>query len=306
MKITDLNGNTLINNDTPIIIINKKNFTNYLTKLAHGVWKYNLDKFAALLKENNLNPKNFLPVGHLKTNNISKALMVNKKIAEVPDDYNFVRNYGQSGTLWVPRSDSGIKPLIYSPSKDKPNDMIGFINHRLIQNSIFGLLTDLNNFQSYTVQGELKTTITDDEGELKQEFHAFDGNFVSNEFFGSGDTDVKYKGKHVVLVESDDPWYLNKKITTPAKYIPVEQDILPAQPDETAAKFTSPIQPDLSKENLGAGYSFADHYKQLCNFTDCSLDDHKEMFNPPQSILKSPLAWLIILLIILIIIKISK
>ncbi|AYV81211.1 MAG: hypothetical protein Harvfovirus21_8 [Harvfovirus sp.] len=337
VKITDINGNSLVTNDTPFILINKKNLYKYLIKVSDDIWKYDMNKLVDLFSAYNLNSNNFSPVGYLKNSRVGWALFVNKNVSEVASDYNYVGPWGKRGSLWAPisKGKSGLS-LIYSSTKDKPRGSdIRLFNHRIMPSSFLsqkerlGLLTadrrpdpeGDNDFQSYTVQGELKSLCNNSEEctvlECSDEFHPFDGTFaadyegyqnVGNNANTNTNTQIKFRGKHVVLVESDDPFYLNRSNSTPAKYIPTTTSVTGSNDPSMLgpAKFTSPVILDLNKENLGSGYSFADHYKQLCDFTNCSMDNHDELFNnqtQPNPLWKNPICWIILLILILILLN---
>ena len=66
----------------------------------------------------------------------------------------------------------------------------------------------------------------------------------------------KFKGKNVVLVESDNPWYLNKENSHELKYQPhviINDDYV--YRDNSDVKFKSIL--DSTKPDLGKGYSYA-------------------------------------------------
>lgn len=72
-----------------------------------------------------------------------------------------------------------------------------------------------------------------------------------------------YFGKTVVLVEADDPWYLNKDTTIPMNYVDkhdFQQDL--KYREHADYKPTRVIDPN--SPNLGYGYSYADRAGQPC------------------------------------------
>lgn len=72
-----------------------------------------------------------------------------------------------------------------------------------------------------------------------------------------------YFGKTVVLVEADDPWYLNKDVTIPMNYVQqhdLQQDLQYRQ----HADYKSGRIIDTNAPDLGFGYSYADRAGQPC------------------------------------------
>lgn len=72
-----------------------------------------------------------------------------------------------------------------------------------------------------------------------------------------------YFGKTVVLVEADDPWYLNKDVTIPMNYWEqrdVQQDLV----YRPTADYKSDHIIDPNAKELGFGYSYADRAGQPC------------------------------------------
>lgn len=72
-----------------------------------------------------------------------------------------------------------------------------------------------------------------------------------------------YFGKTVVLVEADDPWYLNKDVTIPMNYWEqrdFQQDLSYRQ----NADYKSGRVVDPNAKDLGFGYSYADRAGQPC------------------------------------------
>jgi hypothetical protein len=98
-----------------------------------------------------------------------------------------------------------------------------------------------------------------------------------------------YFGKTVVLVESDDPWYLNKDTTIPMEYL--KQQNLQEMYYRTNADYKPGRVLDENSPDLGFGYSYMDRAGQPCQKI--------EGFNEGQS--DSPNVLMILLCIILLI-----
>jgi hypothetical protein len=73
----------------------------------------------------------------------------------------------------------------------------------------------------------------------------------------------KYKGKNVVLVASDNPWYINKDDTYPVKYSDPESIRDDAKYRDNA-DFRSSIVVDPTRPNMGLGYSFLERANNGC------------------------------------------
>lgn len=74
---------------------------------------------------------------------------------------------------------------------------------------------------------------------------------------------TNYFGKTVVLVESDDPWYLNKDTTIPMQYLK-DQTLFDEASYRHNADFKSSKVLDLTLPDVGMGYSYSDRQGQPC------------------------------------------
>lgn len=73
----------------------------------------------------------------------------------------------------------------------------------------------------------------------------------------------KYKGKTVVLVEADNPWYVNKDTTTIMKSVPQKYNVGELQ-YRNNADFKSNFVYDPNSHSLGMGHSYRDHLGEPC------------------------------------------
>jgi hypothetical protein len=80
-------------------------------------------------------------------------------------------------------------------------------------------------------------------------------------------SEVIAKGKRVVLVDSENPWFVNKENTEIVKYIK-PNDFIPAvnKPNFTFSPYKSSMKYDFSKRDLGLGYSYKQRYQALEHF----------------------------------------
>jgi len=67
-----------------------------------------------------------------------------------------------------------------------------------------------------------------------------------------------YKGKRLVLVESDNPWYVNKENAIELKYINNQNYFGIRQNYPVGTAFKSNTVYNTTSPNLGYGYSYAD------------------------------------------------
>lgn len=105
--VSDLFGYN-INNDTPFIIINSQETYKLLKKIAKSnntsIWEYNKPQIDEILKLRNVNPSNFVPLGHVlyKENKMPTMLILaNISIAKQPTKFVQVGPYG-NGKIYKP------------------------------------------------------------------------------------------------------------------------------------------------------------------------------------------------------------
>lgn len=82
----------------------------------------------------------------------------------------------------------------------------------------------------------------------------------------------KYRGKTVVLVASDNPWYINKDTTYPVKYSNPE-NIRDDIKYRENADFKSTMVLDPTKPDLGLGHSFLERANNGCNIEGFSEEN---------------------------------
>lgn len=321
IKITDIFGNKLDNklNRYPFIVlttINDKSITELrlLNKVADNIWKYDMRNICKILSNHKIDAKQFNPAGYIYINNnnnnsIKSLLLINKNISRQPYDFLFVGNY-KHGSLWKPLgyppvNNNKILSLVYSPNKKKPIDYnialingdflvkcnnnfneFNLLNSNIISNkqkvytinrNLFTQVYEAFNFKPiqnnkykdyqkiYTVQGEFQDDKDDDQMLWDIDLDTIIGckeDLPNN---------IKYKGENVILVQSDNPWYLDCVEDT--------------EPEISNIKI---INQENSSSNI-------EHYKTNNN------DMNESVYEP--SLIKNPLCWLIILILILIIIR---
>jgi hypothetical protein len=124
------------------------------------------------------------------------------------------------------------------------------------------------------------------------------------------DTDTDYswnynlssdqKGRSVVLVKSDNPWYINKDITE-IKKVEQKDSLNDGLVYRTHADVLPEFQLDLEKPDLGYGHSYASRQGKVCSnsIEHFTVSDYSTYF-------ENPLLWLAILFILILVIKLRK
>jgi hypothetical protein len=74
-----------------------------------------------------------------------------------------------------------------------------------------------------------------------------------------------FKGKNVILVNTDDPWYINKEFTIPQKYIDNNLSSLDNNLEYDYGDFNSYFNINNKRADLGYGYSYASRLGEKCN-----------------------------------------
>ena len=119
----------------------------------------------------------------------------------------------------------------------------------------------------------------------------------------------KYKGKTVVLVESNDPWYLNKDTTIQTPLVKNNQtQPLNSVPIRTDADYNSCVVLNPDKPNLGLGYDYMSRTKSIkCKNNESKIEGFGKSnacgFGSNFSVNNNIIYVLIILLILLLIYK---
>ena len=86
----------------------------------------------------------------------------------------------------------------------------------------------------------------------KNQTEAFD-----NAHINDGDDWIQYRGKQVVLVAENNPWYINKNTTIPSKYISNDNFLGANLFKNNYASYESKVELDIDSPSLGYGYSYA-------------------------------------------------
>jgi len=248
--ITDLNGNNInSSNDNLFIILHTYNPSYILNKIniaacnrSDSIWQFN-EKLPYVLKRYNLDPNNYSSLGNIWfSKTIPKditLLLVNNKITKRPDNYKKVTKFGD-GFIWKPIAPSGYVSLGLVYSKNKPTELVATVKKEHTIETKHKKVTDLTMNEYHYLGHVSETPVT-----------------IKNK-------KTWPKGKFVVLVEPDEPWYI-KKQKQPGSPILVNHNIMNHNTyvsnnaeykvnDQALYKTNFTI--DNDDPNVGYGYSF--------------------------------------------------
>ena len=291
--VTDINNNKIYNNSSEhFLLLHIKYPSYFLKKLEYSFWELNAKNITHILHKNNIISNKYFALGHLwSLKNSFKTpfiiLLAHESVSKYPVDFVKIRSYG-NGFIWKPYA-PGCKELglLYSSHKpDTQSVRVLLKQYTAIHNTQYNtnnLNTKMNRF-NYLGQTNLhKHTLSRKyiNSLKKSDVESYDTSNSTK----STDSWTFPRGNTVILVEPDEPWYINKKNTSDTShFIPNEKQLL----DNTTipkAKFNTDSDLDYNKPNLGHGYSYKSRNKiQKCKCTNkkqhnSSNKDTIETFN---------------------------
>ena len=295
IKITDIfninitNPKQRFNKEYIIIEINNDYIDDYLTPINqyNGTYIYKLKKDSKISNTFNkigLDINNYIELGHyiIYDNNNIKILLINRKNGYVTNRYNLIDTVGQL-YIWKPVSPNSnfinIGLICTTNPNEVPEDQIGLVptNHvKIFENSFSDLFqNDYNllgsnkdnkkklitynilNQKNLNDNDSLDNNNLDNLDNLDKIEHFTDSTRKTTE--NTVQDWTKYQGKSLVLVEANNPWYINKDTTIPIKYIRNDDYFNKGYrklPND--ASYKSNIVLDEYSPSLGYGYSYAD------------------------------------------------
>jgi len=125
--ITDLFGNSNINDNIVILLLQTSDYRTFLTQIAKtdndSIWCVDQNKYKNFMLERSLEPQKYIPIEHLWfTNDEPKTLdllIISKSILHHPKDYDIAGTYGK-GFVWKPIGKYGYKQIAFYYSENKP------------------------------------------------------------------------------------------------------------------------------------------------------------------------------------------
>jgi hypothetical protein len=147
------------------------------------------------------------------------------------------------------------------------------------------ITTNLLKNKNPNVTNKVEHFINSNENENKKQFDKnqteFDKNQTEfdeafdNAHINDGDDWGQYKGKQVVLVAENNPWYINKNHTIPAKYISNDNFLGANLFKNNYASYESKVELDNESPSLGYGYSYSSRRNvEKFNGTDDEQSDN--------------------------------
>ena len=317
--ITDIYGNSIVsNNNAPFILLHIENPDIILEEIntficdQHGsFWKFISKNISYVLNKFGLNSSKFAPLGHmwfpvkhLRGRVVLLLANMNKSISSYPVDFVKLCQYGK-GYIWKPVPPKGYEGLGYMYSLYKPSTkQMRVISNKYvikqnISNKSFQKNTIMNEYNylgqigypSFTLRKNNtlctkphKLICSQNKSPSKSKYNWDDYDNKSTITEDSADSWVTPKGKFVVLMEPDEPWFIKKKNEekkrTPikmqrrlGKIIGIDTKIKPQQ------KVKSLVSLDETRPDLGYGYS----YKSRLNNIGDNDEVLYENFEGPDS-----------------------
>ncbi len=293
IKITDIfninitNPKKRFNKEYIVIHINSDRIDDYLETINqyNGVYIYRLKKNGKISQNFNkigLDINNYIELGNYiiyDTTNI-KILLINKGLTQLTNRYNLLTTVGQL-YIWKPVSMNNnytnIGLICTDDPHNVPDQFIGLVPRKHIKifdSSYAELFQNDYNLLGSNKDNKKKILTTNILNEYDLDNNSVDSSDTKNipsqkEHFTDNNWHV-FKTNNLVLVEANNPWYVNKENTIPIKYISSDKYFennddkidykhpygFNKPPD--SAQFESHVKLDGSKPNLGLGYSFAE------------------------------------------------
>jgi hypothetical protein len=242
INITDIYGNTNINNNTSFLVIYNFNLKPYLLikdKDINGpnssyIYTLNYKLLNKQFEDKGLNINKFLLVSDIfsyENNIINKILLVNINICTLPLDYISVEFYNK-GTIWEPIGITGYKSLglIYKNGNDKPElneipliptDLLIKLKNgpsmglksstefKILSNNRYGLWMIDKSKISSNKNDYFKLLTFDNKflNKVNDKYRYIKNNKYSNDFVIKNN-----KNKNIIIAHNENPWYLSKNI----------------------------------------------------------------------------------------------
>jgi hypothetical protein len=310
IKITDIfninitNPKKRFNKEYIVIDINSDYIDDYLDPINqyNGVYIYRLKKTGKLAQHFNkigLNINNYIELGNYivyDATNI-KILLINKDTTQLTNRYSLLTTVGQL-YIWKPLSMNGNYTNLGLVCTDDPHEVpdqfIGLVprNHvKIFESSYAELFQNDYNLLGSNKDNKKKlltTNILNEHNNDDNSVDSVDSTDTKNipeqiEHFTDNNWEV-FKTNNLVLVEANNPWYVNKENTIPQKYISSDKYFenddnkkdythpYAYNKPQDSAQYVSNVKLDGSQPNLGLGYSFAER-RNVENFGPSTKKD---------------------------------
>lgn len=290
------NNSNKINKDYIIIEIPNTLFNHCLNSIGqyNGNIIYSLNQKAMILyntfKKNNLNYNDYVSMGNYISHNHNnlKIIVSNKKNIKSTIKYSLLTIVNDL-YIWKPLSDNDSYTnlgIVCTRNDLKPNITTGLIakencNIFEIHNSLAELIIGDYSLINFIHDGKRKIITTN---LLKNKVEHFINHYNEDEkqnnetFEHTTDNEYswdKYRGNQVVLVSDNNPWYINKNITIPLKYISNNNFMGYNVTKNNYALYDSKVTLDTDSPTMGYGYSYSSR-NNVEKFTNNSDEEEKD------------------------------
>jgi hypothetical protein len=306
-----------INKDYIIIHFSNDNIDDLLIPINqyNGIYIYKLNKnsnyFNKLHSKNifNINDYNELGTYLIYDKNNIQILLVKNNIGTT-NTYKLLDVVGNL-YVWKPiyKYTNHINfGVVVTTDKQVPTETIGTINTDYIKlNSPISINNDSLFENEYSVLGSIRDNkkkllsikiLNDKKTEKIEHFDNIDNiDDIDDKQYYNNDSEYNnysidddmennhqslntYKGKRLVLVESDNPWYVNKENVIELKYINNQNYFGIRQKYPLGSAFKSNTVYNTTSPNLGYGYSYADRKNTIVeNFSENTEDNSNNNAN---------------------------
>jgi hypothetical protein len=268
------------NIDDLLIAINQYN-GNYIYKL-----NFNAHLFSKIKQKYKFDINDYIELGNyiIYNNNDIKILLMHKNAGIKTNRYTLIDVVGNL-YLWKPISINNeytnLGVVITTDEYEIPYGYIGLVNTEFIKISEpININSDILFENDYSLLGTIKNNkrkllsikILKNNENIEHIEHFenistecdinkndIDHNDIDqNDIINHHNNLNVYKGKRLVLVESDNPWYINKDNVIELKYIKNDNYFGVRSKYPVGAKFKSNTVYNPQSPNLGYGYSYAD------------------------------------------------
>lgn len=296
-KDSNINKNYIVLNfssdniDDLLIPINQYN-GNFIYKLNKNAHYFN-----KLKSKYNFDINDYIELGNyiIYNQNDIKLVLIHKNSTLKTNRYTLIDVIGNL-YVWKPVSINNeytnLGVVITTDEYQTPSEYVGLINTEFIKisepiNINSNIMSDMLFENDYSLLGTVKNNkrkllsmkiLKNTENNNIEHFDNInscsnDMNNLEDEAYDNLENPQpnlhSYKGKRLVLVESENPWYINKENVIELKYINNENYFGAREKYPEGAKFKSNTVYNFNSPNLGYGYSYADRKDVIVEkFTD--------------------------------------
>ncbi len=305
--LSNKDSNYDINKDYIVLHLSSDNIDDLLIPINqyNGNYIYKLNKksnyFDKLYSKNIFNINDYDELGNYiiyDKNNI-QILLINKQVGGSTYTYGLIDVVG-SLYIWKPiykytsHTNFGV---VVTTDENPPTERIGTINSEYVKLSTpISINNDALFENEYSILGSIKNNkrkilsikilnnkkvkniehfTNDNEQKSCTDENQYEDYSLDSDMENNHQNLNIYKGKRLVLVESDNPWYVNKENVIELKYINNQNYFGKREKYPEGAVFKSNTVYNTTSPNLGYGYSYSDRKNAIIEkFTEKNNDDN--------------------------------